>query len=100
VHVGSKEIAECLFLVAGIGLRVDCSHKSLSLTGITQLQERAESSLVSISAALAGVSSLPNLDARSLAGGEIREYVEMMQHTRDEALCRLVEPLKQSVLTA
>ena len=28
---------------------------------------------------------------RSLAGGEIREYVEMMQHARDEALYRMVE---------
>jgi uncharacterized protein YbjQ (UPF0145 family) len=27
---------------------------------------------------------------RSIAGGEIREYVEMMQHARDEALYRLV----------
>ncbi len=31
---------------------------------------------------------------RSLAGGEIREYVEMMQHARDEALYRLVEHAK------
>jgi uncharacterized protein YbjQ (UPF0145 family) len=31
---------------------------------------------------------------RSLAGGEIREYVEIMQHTRDEALYRLVEHAK------
>ena len=31
---------------------------------------------------------------RSIAGGEIREYVEMMQHARDEALYRLVEHAK------
>jgi uncharacterized protein YbjQ (UPF0145 family) len=31
---------------------------------------------------------------RSLAGGEIREYVEMMQHARDEALYRMVEHAK------
>jgi len=31
---------------------------------------------------------------RSLAGGEIHEYVEMMQHARDEALYRLVEHAK------
>jgi uncharacterized protein YbjQ (UPF0145 family) len=31
---------------------------------------------------------------RSLAGGEIREYVEMMQHARDEAVYRLVEHAK------
>jgi uncharacterized protein YbjQ (UPF0145 family) len=31
---------------------------------------------------------------RSIAGGEIHEYVEMMQHARDEALYRLVEHAK------
>jgi uncharacterized protein YbjQ (UPF0145 family) len=31
---------------------------------------------------------------RSIAGGEIREYVEMMQHARDEALYRLVQHAK------
>ncbi len=31
---------------------------------------------------------------RSLAGGEIREYVEMMQQSRDEALYRMVEHAK------
>ena len=30
----------------------------------------------------------------SLAGGEIREYVEMMQQARDEALYRMVEYAK------
>lgn len=31
---------------------------------------------------------------RSIAGGEIHEYVEMMQHARDEALYRLVQHAK------
>jgi uncharacterized protein YbjQ (UPF0145 family) len=31
---------------------------------------------------------------RSIAGGEIHEYVEMMQHARDEALYRLVAHAK------
>ncbi|MGZ4953455.1 MAG: heavy metal-binding domain-containing protein, partial [Halobacteriota archaeon] len=31
---------------------------------------------------------------RSIAGGEIHEYVEMMQQSRDEALFRMVEHAK------
>lgn len=32
---------------------------------------------------------------RSLAGGEIQEYVQMMEHSRDEALNRMAQHAKQ-----
>jgi hypothetical protein len=44
VNIGSKEVVESLFLVADVGLGLDCLHKGASARQvIIPLQQRAES---------------------------------------------------------